>query len=136
MTRIARLVVAVLFVVAGAIAAYIFGPGGAVMTGFKELNQAVPVVVVGTTAVAMLVGIFASAMWDQLKNAPGDVIDIRLILGRALQSASLIRASLVSPIVFAAVYAVIKEQPDVVVAHLLAFQNGFFWKSVLSTRRP
>jgi hypothetical protein len=42
---------------------------------------------------------------------------------------------LVSPLVFILVYFVVRNQPDMVLASLLSFQNAFFWKSMLNTHR-
>ena len=41
------------------------------------------------------------------------------------------KALLISPIVFGAVYIAVSNLSDPFLALLLAFQNGFFWQSVL-----
>ncbi len=47
-------------------------------------------------------------------------------------SATFVRPLVISPIVFSGVYVVIREKPDVVVACLFAFENGFFCESVFN----
>lgn len=47
----------------------------------------------------------------------------------------LVRPLLASPLVFTFVYTSAREVPDLVLAGLLAFENGFFCESILN-RRP
>jgi hypothetical protein len=74
----------------------------------------------------MLLGIFANAVHsssNRLKNA-SPFHDV-------LKSSGLRAAVLVSPIIFFGIYKLAKDTPDDIVALCLAFQNGFFWKSIL-----
>jgi hypothetical protein len=41
------------------------------------------------------------------------------------------RGIFASPIVFSVIYLAANQQPDDVIAFLLAFENGFFWHRVL-----
>ena len=52
------------------------------------------------------------------------------------QSVSFLRAILISPIVFYSVYGITSNQPDNIVSILLAFQNGYFWQSIVAKRIP
>lgn len=44
----------------------------------------------------------------------------------------LIAAVFVSPIIFNSVYSLVHQNPESVSDFLLAYQNGFFWQSVLA----
>jgi hypothetical protein len=46
----------------------------------------------------------------------------------------LIRPLLVSPMVFLAIWSLLKDQPFGVVHFIVAYQNGFFWQSILNLR--
>jgi len=69
---------------------------------------------------ATILGIFASILW-QLRNRqkPLGARDFLPLL--------------ISPIVLLVTYSVASEHPSVLIASLMAFQNGFFWQIVMST---
>ena len=50
---------------------------------------------------------------------------------RAFKTKGFVRAVVVSPIVFAGVYLLVDDQPDLILSHLISFENGFFWQAVL-----
>lgn len=122
-------------VLAGVVLAYgSIGPAEGA-EAFNPLALSFPLTRALTTAVAMFFGILGNAVWCAANRVSEDE-EVRLLglVWSALRSVGLIKASLVSPLVFASVYALTKTEPDPVVAHLLAFQNGFFWESVLENR--
>ena len=84
----------------------------------------------------MLVGIVAYGIVIQLDRLPSgsDEIKYRMLLVGAVRSKSFVRAMLVSPIVFLGIYGLVKDQPDLLLSHLIAFENGFFWQAVLGSR--
>lgn len=99
---------------------------------FNPTSPRFPLVRSLTAALAMVLGIFANAVWRALEGrAEGDSVAPRAVLRESLLSASFLRSAVVSPIVFLLVYSLVREEPDLVVANLLAFQNGFFWEAVL-----
>lgn len=51
--------------------------------------------------------------------------------GVSLQKWQFIKPICVSPIVFASVYTVVGKESSTVLLLLFAFQNGFFWQSIL-----
>ncbi|UIJ70750.1 hypothetical protein [Aurantimonas sp. HBX-1] len=81
------------------------------------------------SALAMVVGIVFGAIhraWGMRKN-PISWAAFKLVF----RSPELWRAMLLSPIVFSGVYVAAQEQPDYVLAFIVAFQSGFFCESVL-----
>ncbi len=87
----------------------------------------------------MILGILAKEVQSKIHESvipdDQDIIDIKRVFWLATRSTGFWRGVLVSPIVFASVYLVIQDQPDVVINHLLSFENGFFWSAVLEKRR-
>jgi len=74
-------------------------------------------------AVAMIVGILAKEIWDNI-NETGTV---------KVQLPRIIAALLVSPIVYAAVYSHLAKDELSLLGLAIAFQNGFFWQAVFRT---
>jgi len=137
-----RTLLAVVACTAGALVAVLLAEGLPIGEhGFKEMqHRGFGQYVFLTLAASMLLGVFANGAWSYLSEGKGEAAEQRLSVGNlfraTLSSRSFLKSILVSPIVFAAVYAVAKDQPDPVVGHLLAFENGFFWNAVLDARRP
>ena len=86
----------------------------------------------------MLAGIAAYGVRIQLDHLPEDAaeIDYKALLTRAFKTRGFISAIVASPIVFVVVYGLVKNQPDLILSHLIAFENGFFWQAVLGKRDP
>ena len=72
--------------------------------------------------IATIVGIFFKAMWDSPNL-------------KALLRFSNIKPVLIAPIVFYGVYATVNTLSDNLLAVLIAFQNGFFWQSILKAEQ-
>lgn len=84
------------------------------------------------SAMAMIIGIIFGAIhrsWSTRKS-PVTWPAVRVVL----RSPELWRAMLLSPIVFSGVYVAAQEQPDYILAFVVAFQSGFFCESVLRGR--
>lgn len=99
--------------------------------GFQEGGSSgnAKIVVAG---IAMIIGIVFGAMhraWS-LRVRPINFSAVRTVL----RSPELWRAMLLSPIVFSGVYVAAQEQPDFILAFVVAFQSGFFCESVLRGR--
>jgi hypothetical protein len=88
-----------------------------------------------TMALLMLVGIVLGRLHSRLANVPSDS-RVRIIeeLREALSSGGFWRSLLGSPIVFGVTYWMSQNQPDPIVAGVLALENGFFC-DVLFKRR-
>lgn len=86
----------------------------------------------GGLYVAVLFGILARGVHEQLPGARK--VHIPRLLGRVVQSPGFVRSVFVSPLVLLAAYELAGGYADQVVAVLLAFQNGFFWQTVLSAK--
>ncbi|MBR1231635.1 hypothetical protein [Bradyrhizobium sp. AUGA SZCCT0182] len=82
-------------------------------------------------AVLMIAGIFSSFVFEKAKQGEGMVA-----VGPALRSIfndfQFIAALFVSPLIFNSVYALTNQNPESMGDFLLAYQNGFFWQTVLA----
>jgi len=56
------------------------------------------------------------------------------ILRSVLRSPRLVAGLVASPIVFGVVYLLCRDHPDALTAGILAFENGFFWNTVMGKR--
>ena len=72
---------------------------------------------------AMLAGIVANYFW------------VHGLTGR-IDLNQLWRPVLISPIVFMSVYVTATKQPRGLIPILVAFQNGFFWQTIIEGARP
>ncbi len=97
--------------------------------GGNVASFSAPYVEVGLCGVAMMLGILFGTVHERLKDSMAS-INLVAEFGAALRSAPFLRAMLVSPLVFVGVYMVVRTQPDLVIAVVFAFQNGFFCEAV------
>lgn len=98
-------------------------------------EKAFAIGMVALTAVVMLLGIVFGCLYRRLSKNSGRVNAIREI-GDVLASASFLSALCVSPFVFFAVYAIVKQRPGDPASLLLAFENGFFCESIFHKMFP
>ena len=84
---------------------------------------------------AMLTGIFFQFLVEATKSRTNVNPKPSYAMLLSKQQQSIVIALLSSPIVFYAIYTLVKNEPDNVIALLIAFQNGFFWQTVLAKRR-
>jgi hypothetical protein len=82
------------------------------------------------SVISMLGGIICGTMYDTLSKKDGRVTAKELVDG--LASRAMIRAFVVSPIVFFALLSNLKGVQDFIMAITFAFQNGFFWQKTIS----
>jgi heme/copper-type cytochrome/quinol oxidase subunit 1 len=90
---------------------------------------------VALTAVVMLLGILFGCLYRRLSRNPGKV-DAFKEFKEVLSSGSFLSALCVSPFVFFAVYAIVKQRPGDPASLLLAFENGFFCESIFQRMFP
>lgn len=82
--------------------------------------------------IAMLFGILCGYLHSHLTSRKR--VNVWREIKRAVNAGALTRSLLVSPIVFGAVYALTKEQPDMLIGTLCAFENGFFCDVIFRRR--
>jgi hypothetical protein len=82
----------------------------------------------------MLLGITFGSVYESLNTRRGKV-SFKDELSASLTSAHFFKSLLASRVVFAGVYVASGSQPDLVVALLFAFQNGFFCDAILRDSR-
>jgi hypothetical protein len=114
--------------------------------GFHFLGAAPPPVsewVVGTKAVSIallyysltILGIAAGVTFEALEKEKSEIVNWDTIKGY-LRTPTSWRGLVASPLIFLSVYMGVRSSPISVPFILLAFQNGFFWKSALRDWRP
>lgn len=108
-----------------------FYPGGFLFAQgpTNESSSLLPVVLL---AVLMLIGIVSSFIFERAKSPEALGATIGKNLRKALTDFRLIAAVFVSPMIFNSVYALVGQAPDSISDYLLAYQNGFFWQTILS----
>jgi len=84
-------------------------------------------------ALTMVAGIVSSLLVERVTAAKST--NIKGELKGVFQSSQFIIAVVVAPIVFNAFYASVSEVPRGLPDFMLAYQNGFFWQSVLERVR-
>lgn len=94
----------------------------------------VPLSQISISALAMVLGILFGSVYDNVNRKKGTV-NLKRVVADSIRSAHFFKALLAAPIVFAGVYLASRSQPDVVVAFLFAFQNGFFCDAILRDRK-
>jgi hypothetical protein len=99
----------------------------------KSTHREIPYARAAGSLGAMLFGILFGSVYDRIREAKGEISIIEL--GAAFASAHLYKAVLVSPLVYVGVYITSGSQPDVVIASLFAFQNGFFCHSIFLNKK-
>lgn len=85
--------------------------------------------------VTTIMGILCGHLYSNLGPSTGTKpVGIAKTIKSAIRQNSLWRSFLASPIIFSLVYSLTKEQPDIVLASFLAFENGFFCEAILKKR--
>jgi hypothetical protein len=79
---------------------------------------------------SMLLGIVAGHMFRNLKDT--EESSLRQIVG-LVKRGDFVKALFASPIVFGVVYSAAREQPDLILACVLAFQNGFVCHTIVAS---
>lgn len=83
-----------------------------------------------TLVAVMLGGIVASYIFEITKKSKS-TINIFRELAKMLTSSRFIMAIVVSPLIFNSIYLIVGDNPQSIGDYLLAFQNGFFWETVM-----
>lgn len=86
---------------------------------------------------AMFAGVIASYLYEKSKQSATDRVEILRLLRDMPTNARFIMALVISPIAFHAVLLTINAVALTLADYLLAFQNGFFWETIiLGASRP
>jgi hypothetical protein len=80
----------------------------------------------------MIVGIFSSFVFAKASRARDDGVPASVHLREIFSDLEFVAALFVSPLIFNSIYALTKQNPESVADYLLAYQNGFFWHTVLA----
>lgn len=109
---------------------YVARPSGQTGNFLSPPDPSVVIPIILIVAVTLL-GIACHYLFEKLKNATADTIDVRAELSAMASSRQFWMALLVSPLTFNATYVLIGQNSDTIAIYLLAFQNGFFWESII-----
>lgn len=83
---------------------------------------------------ATIVGILSNGVVAALRQMPANRPVQLVNLGNSLLFPGTLIAMFISPLVFFVTLEGLQGQPDTMLAVLAAYQNGFFWDSVLKSR--
>jgi hypothetical protein len=96
--------------------------------GFEDINPGTPVKPLLLSGLSLL-GILSKRLFDAASQ-PGKGSTFNVLI-EALSPLSLIRSIVVCPIVIITFYQSLKQIPDLILVGLIAYQNGFFFESIL-----
>jgi hypothetical protein len=116
--------------VVGYLASYYY-PGGFALAQGSEGSNANPCGI-ALLAALMIVGIFSSFVFEKAKKSRRDGTPISLKLASIVTDFQFVAALFVSPLIFNSIYALVGQNPESLGDFLLAYQNGFFWQTVLA----
>ena len=116
--------------VLGFAASYFF-PGGFAL-GQANGQKAGGVWSILLLAAVMIIGIFSSFVFEKSRQAKNDKQPLSLKLSEIFGDFRFIAALFVSPLIFNSIYALTNQNPETLGDFLLAYQNGFFWQTVLA----
>ncbi len=110
----------------------VFGLYDALLTpeGFSGAPEDTDWVQAVLLAIGTLFGISARALFEEVQKSDTDVVAIRDSLRDAFRSRTFLTAVLVSPIVILSFYGAIDSVESHSLVSLLAFENGFFFRTV------
>jgi hypothetical protein len=138
-------VIGLLFVLISGYLASFYYPGGFGYAQASKDGHASPWGIV-LLAVLMVAGIFSSFVFEKAKQEGRGVTAVGPALRSIFNDFQFVAALFVSPLIFNSIYALTNQNPETIGDFLLAYQNGFFWQTVLAgvasnftdrrTRRP
>lgn len=99
----------------------------------NETVNSFPYVDFIVTVLCMSIGILFGSFYNQIKNKER-ITSFKKEIKSVFKSSHLIRSFLIAPIIFIAVYKAAGTYPDIVLAALFSFQNGFFCDSILRNK--
>lgn len=128
--RVIAAVAGLLFVFASGYFASFYYPGG---FGYAQASKDGHASPWGITllAVLMIGGIFSSFVFEKAKQGRG-ITDAWPAVRSIFNDFQFIAALFVSPLIFNSIYALTNQNPETIGDFLLAYQNGFFWQTVLA----
>ena len=108
-----------------------FYPGGYLFAQ-APAEKSASMINLALLAVLMLLGIVSSFVFERAKYRPAGTESVWKHLSAVFTDFQLIAAVFVSPIIFNSIYSLVHQNPESLGDYLLAYQNGFFWQSVLA----
>ena len=131
MTKRVLFLSACLFPFLGCYLASYFYPGGLLLAQSATGSSGDPWHII-LLALVMIVGIFSSFVFEKARVSKREGVPISLHLAEIFGDFQFIAALFVSPLIFNSIYALTKQNPETLGDFLLAYQNGFFWQTVLA----
>lgn len=104
--------------------------------GFASATATVSPAEVAYVVTAILFGLIASHIFQQASTAPDGTFHIGHAIRQMPANGRFWSALVVSPLVFEAVLIEVGDSKLTLAHYLLAFQNGFFWETVIGRRPP
>lgn len=99
--------------------------------GFSESDAQInPLVRTSLLFVIMLVGVAAGQLFRDIPKTREITLER---VKKSLRKGAFVGSLLGAPIVFGVVYSAARDQPDLVLASVLSFQNGFMCNSILTS---
>lgn len=83
-------------------------------------------------SVLTVMGIVSSFIFERTKQRASEQVSIWENMGSVFSDFRLIAALFASPLIFNGVYSLVHQNPQGLSDFLLAYQNGFFWQSVIA----
>ncbi len=106
---------------------FILAPNGAIEKGIGNIFSKIPWLDIGLYLV-MLLGMASKYLFDIIGDKPKKKL--------TFNKWQFIKPFLVSPIIFVTVYALVPENTSSLMIFVFAFQNGFFWQTLLYKAGP
>jgi hypothetical protein len=88
----------------------------------------------GILSIATVLGVVSRGIYDELERIPSRHIGFRRLIKLATASKPFWVAILISPILMLAFYESVREISNGFLVGVMAYQNGFFFRSILAAR--
>jgi hypothetical protein len=129
--RVVVATIGLVFVFASGYFASFYYPGG---FGYAQATKDAPANPwsIVLLAILMIAGIFSSFVFEKAKQEGRGVTDVWPALRSIFSDLQFVAALFVSPLIFNSIYTLTNQNPETIGDFLLAYQNGFFWQTVLA----
>jgi len=81
---------------------------------------------------SIILGIICGHLYEQARSSKRKKINLLNELKKMLSAKNFFMSMIIAPLIFNSIYILISDNPQGIRDYLLAFQNGFFWESVIS----
>ena len=83
-------------------------------------------------SIGTVLGIWSKSLYDVVTQNTSTTQTLWSVLSASFQVPTLVLSIIVAPVIIGVFYGNIRSQPDLFFSFVVAYQNGFFWKTVLS----